>query len=51
MTDLGGSVQRLSEGTGQSVPEDYVLQDTNYLLGYADSEHPHASHFCHDEVQ
>ena len=51
MADSCGSLQRLSDGAGQSVPEDYVLQDTNYLLGYAESEHPHASHFCHDAVQ
>ena len=51
MTDSCGSLQRLSDGGGQSLPEDYVMQDTNYLLGYADSEHPHASPFCHDAVQ
>ncbi|DBA73380.1 hypothetical protein WJX77_008649 [Trebouxia sp. C0004] len=31
-----GSLQRLSDGGGQTMPEDYVLQDTKYLLGYAD---------------
>ncbi len=51
MPDSCGSLQRLSDGGGQTVPEDYVLQDTTYLLGYADSEHPHDSHFCHDAVQ
>ncbi len=47
MADSRGSLQRLVDGGDRSVPEDYVLQDANYLLGYADSEHPHASHFCH----
>lgn len=51
MMELGGSVQQLADGGGRSVPQDYVLQDANYLLGYADSEHPRASHFCHDAVQ
>lgn len=36
MMELGGSVQQLADGGGRSVPEDYVLQDANYLLGYAD---------------
>ncbi len=47
MADSCGSLQRLSHGSDRVVAEDYVLQDANYLLGYADSEHPHASHVCH----
>ena len=43
-----GALQRLSHGGDQSVPEDYVLQDANHLLGYADRKQPHPSHFCYD---